>query len=437
MHCTASIAAHAMGACPTFIKLMLTSTQSLQKPLLRTLDIQPYRDQGRAYWHISDPLRLSEHALLLPDQWGPLLSFCNGQHDVQTISRLLRAQYGIHISLEQTQEVINALDQACMLENERTLTARRQAAIAYRSLPFRPPALAGGAYPAEPELLRQMLDNYLAGETRQAFAPPSMHANWQGLLSPHIDYARGGAVYADVWKEAASAAQKADMVIIFGTDHYGNDPFTLTRQHYATPYGVLPTALPVVDALAETIGADAAYAGELRHRNEHSLELVAVWLHHMRNGEPCEIAPILTGGFHRYLYNGAQPIEDVLIQDVLKTLAAQCQQRNVLIVASGDLAHVGPAFGGRPLNAAAREYLHHDDEKLLQQMQRGNPNGFFDEIRRVKDGNNVCGVSPIYLTMRLLEELHGSVRGTQVSYATCPADAQDTSVVTVGGVLFQ
>ncbi|MEZ4656603.1 MAG: AmmeMemoRadiSam system protein B [Caldilineaceae bacterium] len=401
------------------------------------MDIKPFHEQGRAYWHLSDPLRLSEHALLLPEHWGALLSFCNGKHDVQTINRLLRAQYGVTMSVAQTQEVINALDQACMLENDRSLAARRQAAAAFRNLPFRPPALAGGAYPAEPESLRRMLDNYLAAAKElPAAASDGTPTTYRGLLSPHIDYARGGAVYADVWQEAALAAQAADLVIIFGTDHYGNDPFTLTRQHYATPYGVLPTALPVVDALAETIGAEAAYAGELRHRNEHSLELVAIWLHHMRNGQPCAVVPILTGGFHHFIYNGAQPIHDTLIQDVLKTLAAHCQQRNVLIVASGDLAHVGPAFGGRALNAVSRERLQHDDEKLLAQMQQGDANGFFEEIRRVKDGNNVCGVSPIYLTMRLLEALNGSVRGAQVAYATCPADAQNTSVVTVGGVLF-
>lgn len=156
----------------------------------------------------------------------------------------------------------------------------------------------------------------------------------------------------------------------------------------------------------------------------------------MRNGQPCEIAPILTGGFHHYINNGARPTQDALIQGVINTLAEHCQQRNVLIVASGDLAHVGPAFGGRSLNAASRERLRRDDERLLEQMQQGDTEGFFAEICRVKDGNNVCGVSPIYLTMRLLEALYGSVRGAQVSYATCPADAHDTSVVTVGGVLF-
>lgn len=81
-----------------------------------------------------------------------------------------------------------------------------------------------------------------------------------------------------------------------GTDHYGDDTFTLTRQSYATPYGKLPTVQPVVDqALVDVIGEDAAFAGELRHQGEHSLELVATWLHHIRGGQAVEVVPILVG----------------------------------------------------------------------------------------------------------------------------------------------
>lgn len=417
---------------------MSTKMPTLHRPLLRALDIRPYREQGRDYLHLSDPQHLSDNALLLPQLWGPLLALCNGEHDVPTMSRLLKVQYGVHIDAKQAQEVVDALDEAYMLENERSLAAWHQSVDAYRRQPFRPPALAGGAYPAEAERLRQTLDNYLenAREVNRSAhngAPPEA---FRGLLSPHIDYARGGAVYADVWKRTASAVEEADLVILFGTDHYGSDPFTLTRQNYATPYGVLPTATTVVDALAEVIGQEAAFAGELRHRNEHSLELVAVWLHHMRKGQPCELVPILTGGFHPFIYNGARPTGDVGIKRVLETLQMHCQQRNVLIIASGDLAHVGPAFGGRPLNESSRQLLQQADERLLEQMQLGDANGFFEEICKVRDRNNVCGVSPIYLTMRLLEMLTGSVRGEQVSYAVCPADAHDTSVVTVSGVLF-
>jgi AmmeMemoRadiSam system protein B len=253
-----------------------------------------------------------------------------------------------------------------------------------------------------------------------------------GLLSPHIDFGRGSEVYAQVWKRAGQAAREAELVILLGTDHYGSDLFSLTRQNYATPYGVLPTDTAIVDQLAAVIGEEAAYAGELRHRGEHSLELVAVWLHHMRTGEPVPVVPILTGSFHPLMSDGLEPQDDGTIRNVLETLRQAMQGKRVLVVASGDLAHVGPAFGGRPLTAAAREKLRTADEELIATMKAGDVAGFCTAIRRVQNRNNVCGVAPIALTMQLV----GEQPGEQWGYATCTADEKDTSVVTITGILF-
>ncbi len=254
-----------------------------------------------------------------------------------------------------------------------------------------------------------------------------------GLLSPHIDYGRGGAVYAHAWKRVALAARQAELVILLGTDHYGGDLFTLTRQNYATPYGVLPTDVALVDQLASVIGEEAAFAGELRHRGEHSLELVAVWLHHMRAGRPVPVVPILTGSFHPFMMNGATPASDPTIAAVLEQLRAAMAGKRTLIVASGDLAHVGPAFGGAPLDGDARRVLRQDDDALIAAMRAGDAARFFGAIRQVQNANNVCGVAPIYLTLRLL----GKCRGAQAGYAICPADAENTSVVTVAGMMFK
>jgi hypothetical protein len=253
-----------------------------------------------------------------------------------------------------------------------------------------------------------------------------------GLLSPHIDYPRGGAVYAQIWKRAIQAAQEAELVILLGTDHYGSDPFTLTRQHYTTPYGRLPTAQGVVDELAQAIGEDAAFAGELRHVGEHSLELVAVWLHHMRAGNPVELAPILVGGFQHFVQNNAQPRDDPQIQRVLATLARIARGRRAPVVTSDDLAHVGPAFHGAPLNPATRQQWQQADQTLLHHMSAGDADSFFVAIHQVRDRSNVCGVAPIYLALQTL----GNVQGESIGYAVCPADDQNTSVVTISGMMF-
>ena len=43
----------------------------------------------------------------------------------------------------------------------------------------------------------------------------------RGLICPHIDYGRGGPVYAEAWKRAADAVQEADLVVMLGPTTLG------------------------------------------------------------------------------------------------------------------------------------------------------------------------------------------------------------------------
>jgi AmmeMemoRadiSam system protein B len=411
-------------------------------PKLRPLDIRPHAHNGQPYLMLRDPLHLSDRLLLLPQAMGAVLAFCDGAHSPAEMTRALSHYAGVAVPANLVTQVIVALDEALLLENDRAAAALAEARAHFRQAPCRPPLLAGQSYPAAADELHALLEGYLAQArlSRNGTEPRAL-AGRVGLLSPHIDYPRGGVVYAEIWEQAAAAVQAADLVVIFGTDHYGVAPFTLTRQHYATPYGILPTAGEIVDRLAAVVneveGEDAAFAGELRHRGEHSLELVAVWLHHMRRRQPVEVVPILVGGFHHFIHNGASPAQDELLQRVLATLAGAVHDRNVVVVASGDLAHVGPAFGGEPLDVTRRAAVADADARLIEQMAAGSADGFFEGIRQIRDANNVCGVAPIYLTLQLLQQLGGAVTGEAAGYASCPADDRNSSAVTVGGMLFQ
>jgi AmmeMemoRadiSam system protein B len=117
---------------------------------------------------------------------------------------------------------------------------------------------------------------------------------------------------------------------------------------------------------------------------------------------------------------------------VVDVLQARLEGRRAVVVAAGDLAHVGPAFGGEPLDRQGKARLKSADDDLLNHMIAGDAEGFLTAIKRVGDANNVCGISPIYLTMRLL----GPARGEAAGYDMCPADGAGTSVVSVCGVVF-
>lgn len=406
----------------------VTSNQFI--PKLRPIDIRPITHAGQPALLLRDPLQISERVLIVPQPLAPVLLLCDGTHDLVSLRANLGLRYGLFLSLDEIEQIVAALDEALLLENDTFATARGELLAAYRAAPFRPPALAGHAYPADASDLRQLCDAYLADL-------PAQHQRvtpCRGLLSPHIDYARGGSIYAATWQAAAEQVRDAELIVIFATDHYGgNTGLTLTRQHYATPYGVLPTAVDVVDAVAEAIGETAAFEHEVLHRREHAVELPAVWLHHLREGKPCELVPILVGPFAPFVHHEADPAAEPAFRAAIEALHRATGGRRMLVVASGDMAHVGPAFGGAALNATDKAALRTYDEQLVDHLCRGDAHAFFDAIRRVGDRTNICGLPPVFLMLQLL----GATEGTAVGYAQCPADESDTSLVSIAGIVFR
>jgi len=400
-------------------------------PKLRPLETHTVLQHGRPAILLRDPLRLTDRVLIIPQALAPLLSLCDGTRDVEELRAALAVRFGLPLTQSQIQGFIQQLGEALMLDNGRFAAAKEAALEAYRSAPYRVPTLAGTGYPADPDDLRRYLQGF---QEQVASETPALTAG-RGLVSPHIDYQRGGPVYARVWSRSAEMARQAELAIIFGTDHNGSPgTLTLTRQSYATPFGVLPTAVGVVDAVAAVLGPENAFAEELHHRSEHSIELAAVWLHHVREGRPLEIVPVLCGSFDHFVAGAADPQEHPAFARVIERLQEATAGRRAIVVAAADLAHVGPAFGDPfPLDWAARARLQAADELLLQALCRGNAEEFFRLVQAEGDRRRICGLPPIYLALRLM----GDVQGELAGYERCPADAQGTSLVSVCGVVFR
>lgn len=407
----------------------MTPGESL-RPRLRLVEAQPFEQDGRAFFLLRDPAQISDQAVLVPQELGPLLVLCDGTRTLEELRAAAAVRFGLQVPETLVRQLVGILDEALLLENGRYARVVAAALAEYRQAPCRVPALAGGAYPDDPDALRSLLDGYAATLDAGPEAPDAI----RGLICPHIDYPRGGAVYAGVWSPVAAAVRDADLAILLGTDHHGaENDFTLTRQHYSTPLGLLPTDREVVDAVAAAVGEEAAFAGELRHRGEHSIELAAVWLRHRRGEQPLPTVPILCGPLSRFTHGDADPETDESLNTFLSTLRRVLAGRRALVIAAADLSHVGPAFDGPPLDARGRAELTAADDLLLQRVCAGDAGGFLAAIRRERNRFNVCGVSPIYLLLRLLSP----TRGTLTGYALCPADEQNTSVVSIGGVVLQ
>lgn len=404
-----------------------------EKPKLRLLNYEPVHYQGQQMWYVHDPLALAPYQVVMPPALAQMLLFLDGTRDALQICQALAQHLETEVALPIVADALAQLDEACLLDNARARQRVAQVLAEYRAQPFRPAALAKHSYPETLSLLDALFTAYGRADTLNGWQP--WHG--RGLISPHIDYPRGGPVYASVWRRAQTAVLEADLVIIFGTDHKGGSLITLTRQHYATPYGVIPTDLELVDRLAAALGPENAFAHELHHRQEHSIELSAVWLHHIYHQAgitPRPMLPVLCGSFYHFMMNGVHPAEDALLNTAITALQRETAGKKVLAIASVDFAHVGPAFGDPfIMDAARRADLRQSDAGLMQAIMHGDAAGFYGQITAVQDQNRICGFSPIYLLLRYLE----STEGVQVAYEQCPADAQDHSLVSIAGILLE
>jgi AmmeMemoRadiSam system protein B len=403
------------------------------KPKLRSIQVHPIQHEGQEMLLLRDPLNLCDTSIAVPRPLAPLLALMDGSRDAPALEAALQVRAGVRLAPGLLDKLLSDLDTACLLENERFLQARAAALEAYRQAPFRALTLDGSSFSTRSDRAGAQLQAYVDGLPKAE--PETYPRTIRGLVSPHIDYQRGGAVYAEVWQAAAQAARKAELVIILGTDHQGDaGTITPTQQSYATPWGVLRTDTEVVQALAYALGEEAAYAEELHHRSEHSIELAAVWLHFVRSGEPVSLVPILCGSFAAFVGGEADPADHPPFAAMVEVLRETMASRRSLVVAAADLAHVGPAFGDPyGLDFVARAQLRQADERLLATVYDGDAAAFFAQVQREGDRRNICGLPPIYLTLRLLGETSGQPAG----YAQCPADPQGLSFVTIAGVLLE
>jgi hypothetical protein len=400
----------------------------LELPRLRRIEPRFVRQDGQDFYALIDPHQLKTESLLLPAPLGPLLVLCDGTRSSADLKRILFEHFELDLNDESIEYFVRSFDDMLLLDNQAAQHAITEKLAQFRAGPFRPPVLAGPVYPADAAELHRYLNDQLESASAEPLAEAA-----RGLLSPHIDFVRGKSVYAEVWKRSSAALLDADLIVIFGTDHRdAANPITLTRQNYATPHGTLETDQHVVSALAQEFGEDLVFKGELNHASEHSIELVCVWLKHMLGGREVPVLPVLTGVFDQYLYGEALIAGDPFLQRFERVLRLATQGRKVFYVISGDLAHVGPAFNGEALDDAAKAHLAAADAELLERLVSLDADHFYDLVRANGDANNVCGTLPLYFGLRMMD----ATAAEQVAYLQCPADAAETSVVSIGGIVF-
>jgi AmmeMemoRadiSam system protein B len=410
----------------------------MDRPRLRPLEGYPTTRNGQPFLALRDPSGVTDAVATLPPMAVAVVQLCDGESTLDEICTRFFERYRQRLTREALGALLAQLDEALLLDSERFRNHAANVFAEFARLDARPPLMAGRSYPKEAEQLAAQLDGFFApplGPGRPAPTSSASSMRPKAIVAPHVDFARGGAAYAWAYKDlAASSDRPPDLVVVLGTDHIGvEQPFSLTRKHYDTPLGRVATDVELVEKVAEAGGGLELFKDEHHHRGEHSLEFQMVWLRHIygARADGIKALPILCGSLSDHIERGGELAARNATTRFLDALATAIAGRDVLFVAAADLAHVGPRYGdAEPLSDDDKRSLEKRDRETLAPVLRGDPVGWFDEIRRERDQRRVCGLSPVYAMLRLANPGPGRLE----VYAQCPAE--QGSVVSIASIVY-
>jgi hypothetical protein len=384
------------------------------KPQLRMLEAFPVEQDGQRLVALRDPAGFTDQVAVFPLPLLDLISLFDGEHSVAEIQDILRGRHGEAPTAEQIAGLIQSLDEAGFLDGERFESRRRAIEETWRQTPVRPAAHAGGAYAGDAPALGAQIDGFFAhpagpgrAVTGSAARPP---LPLRGLMAPHIDFHRGGPIYAWAYRELLERSD-ADLFVILGTCHAGMaDPFAVTLKPYDTPLGAVPVDRELYEAIRARYGEDLL-GSETAHRNEHSIEFQVVMLRHLLGPQrEFSILPVLASYLHEAVWTRGDPESDRRVPRFLDALlgAMAVSRRRVCLVAGVDLAHVGPRFGDpEPNTADSLRAVEAADLGMLEAITAGDPTAFYASIAHDGDRRRICGLSPIYTFLRALPGVEG------------------------------
>ena len=394
-------------------------------PPLRHIDAAPVEHEGKTLICMQDPAGYIEDQLVLSPPAFFVAALLDGTQDADTIQAAFQQQFqGEQVAREQIIEIAEYLDAHGFLFSPRFETMRANIEANFNGSDTRPAYLAGKSYPADPEELRPFIDEFFTREgapSNNGENADSTNAPCRCLIVPHIDFHRGGHSYAHGYARLF-AGPKPDTMFIFGVAHAGAPtPYILTRKNFETPFGTLETDQDIVDQLEKSANW-APYAAEYTHRTEHSIEFQAVMLAY-HYGTDVKIVPILCAALCEDP-SDANPAKNADLDPFLKVCqdAINDTDRNNIVIAGADLAHVGKRFGD-PFDiddTIIQTVADRDHQDLDHALQR-NPEAFYQSVMQDQNERRVCGLGCIYSALRTTQDTTTQAQLLHYDYAPDPA----------------
>lgn len=405
-----------------------------QNPKLRYLEPLPHHEDGRPVVLLRDPAQVSREMLVVSPELFALMTLLDGERSVSRVLADAEKILGSRISSVDFETILNRLDEACFLDNERFRGRQRELLEVFRSESVRRAYHAGASYPSEAAELADRLASFYSHDQGAGLPGPSERKTLQAMIAPHIDLRLGGPCYTHAYRALAESSLP-DLFVILGTGHQGlPELFSLSLKDFETPLGSAQVDRDFAKLLQERI--DGPYFLEdLSHRNEHTIEFQVVFLQHLLGSRPLKILPVLVS-FSYLTFELPQEAQRHrrLFARFVEAMrdAAERSGKRICFVASVDLAHIGPRYGDRfkPDEENVRSAMRKDAE-MLDFVLKGDPEGFFAYVREEEDQRRICGFSPLYTLLNLIDGGEGEL----LDHSQAVMDESSSFVTFASGVI--
>lgn len=366
------------------------------------------------------------HAVV-PVEFIPIVSRMDGRRTCEEIARQVTSEIRERVPVDLVVRLATELENAMFVEGAPYRRERDRIQREFSESSVRPASHAGGAYHDDPKKLAEYIDEECLAKAKKAKTAKNEHGTLRALIAPHIDPWRGARCYGYAYTTLlASLPEDVDTFVLFGTSHAPmRTPFSICRKAFATPLGPVEADLGAIDRIASAVKKDFdVYEDQFNHKREHSLEFQAVFLRHLLGKRKARIIPILAG-LGEQQHTGKTPAADPACERFLAEVRAVVEEKNAVVIAGADLAHVGPRFGDKsPYTDRQRSVLDETDRESLDHAKRTEAEPFWAHVAKDLDTRRVCGLGPIYSLLRTMKAGKG-----RLSHYEQTVDTEEGSIV--------
>lgn len=391
----------------------------MERPKLRKVERIALQRDGEDLLVLRDPLDLSP-PVALDAAFAPLLDALDGERTLPQLRQSLMMRGLVEVDAESLEAFVRDLDAAGLLEGDRFVEMWRRQHDAFMESPVREPRMAGVAYPEDEPALREALEAQVPGPSGRTRAGSQVI----GVVCPHTPPEMAGPTVAETLVDLP-APDEVDAVIVLGTDHGpGLLPFAVTDKPYRTPLGDTKPPTFITRHLHSRL--PWLRREEIRHRQGASIEMACLWLQHIY-GEDCPpVLPLLCG--QTVITDPGEELDNFLGH-----FEGFVEDYRLLIWASAELSHAGPAYGHRALDATGRKSVEARDESCTDALRGGLPDAFVRRCMAEHPHGRPSGAAALSVLVRMLPV---GYRAKVVRYALEPAPGDTPGSMGLLGMRF-